>query len=235
MKRNNIFMWAYISFIFISIIIRTVHDFPLWYPLVLAITVSSILFSLEDMFSTFGNLYKDLYDIADNIILQINNINKYELNFLEKLKYDKAFNDSRIDIHNIIEILKPLEKSATETKAIIEDFKRDNIKNRKKQKIFEGISDIFLYNGFLLLFCVLIFSPFIYLPALLQEGITVFSFAVILLTQQMKVAISKTIKDTSANCNRVISEYKNSREGLATLINAIDKCKREEKENGDAH
>ena len=68
MKRNDIFMWAYISFIFVCIILRMNWAFPLWGAVVIAITISSVFFATEDLLSSVARFLQETCDVADKFI-----------------------------------------------------------------------------------------------------------------------------------------------------------------------
>lgn len=57
MKRNRLFMWAYICFIVIATILRLFTSYVLWQAIVVAVTVSGIFFALEQLFSVLYNKY----------------------------------------------------------------------------------------------------------------------------------------------------------------------------------
>lgn len=82
MKRNDIFMWAYITFVFFCIVLRIFWSFPLWGAVVLAITISSMFFAVEDICSSIARFSKETCDIADNFILTARKEISKDLEFL---------------------------------------------------------------------------------------------------------------------------------------------------------
>lgn len=65
MKRNNLFMLAYIIFIFICVAVRFFGEFPQWQVLVVAITATSWVFSLADFNHTVAS---ELHAISKDIL-----------------------------------------------------------------------------------------------------------------------------------------------------------------------
>lgn len=62
MKRNNIFMFAYIVFVFLCSLIKPFYDFPMWSRIVVAVTVASWVFAISDCLSCISNIQKELVD-----------------------------------------------------------------------------------------------------------------------------------------------------------------------------
>ena len=58
MKRNNIFMLAYIIFIFLCVEVKSFWDFPMWGKIIAAVTTASWLFAVSDCFSCAANVHQ---------------------------------------------------------------------------------------------------------------------------------------------------------------------------------
>ena len=86
MKRNNMFMWAYISFIFVSICTRIHCEYSLWSPLVMAVTISSILFAIEDLSSSFEKKLNDSCNTLETFVIKARKETEKELESLQDVK-----------------------------------------------------------------------------------------------------------------------------------------------------
>lgn len=237
MKRNNIFMWAYISFIFISGIVRIISDFPLWSSIVLAITISSFIFAFEDFYSTISNMYKDLYNISKNFISETKNKIAEDLVFLHSVRSKtELYKKSKYDIFDIEKSFETLEEKCNCAEKKLKKIETDMNNNFGMYKKYKKLAFICSFMGFLLLFCTLVFTSFVTVPTLLQEIITVFSFAIILSTQQFKVLAYKRIERNTVNSEDAVKAYEKASKALTEVCQRVDYLfsliEESEKENG---
>lgn len=232
MKRNNIFMWAYIIFIFIAIGFRFSSDYSLWTPLVIAITISSILFSVEDLFISLAKLSSNLCDIQENFTPTAREMVERSLAFYEEAsKKTKAFEHTEYDLsglqssgeHNIATLKKMIQR--------ISDLENQATSGRKEQSKFQKIATIFAFLGFLCLFCTLIIASEITISTVAQEIFTVFSFSVILITHQINIVKSMKINDYMVNIQDIQQQQKEADEHLSLtmkqyneLIELLEDC-----------
>lgn len=211
MNRNNIFMRAYIIFIFVCLCVRPFWGYPLWGSVVLAITLSSIFFAIEDLKALCAQTLKEQCDIGDDYIIS----SKVEISQNEKLiekvnlfvkekggEYDltdlqKYFDEKKDTVSKIIEHNEEIEKVI-------------KIK-RSSQKKYEKDAEKFLFMGYFVLFCTLIFSPEA-VPTLFQEMLSVLSFGIILATQQRKDKYAKIIENEIKNSNKVLDAQEMARQ-----------------------
>ena len=195
MKKNNVFMWAYITAIYICVHVRAFVDYALWDSIVLAITVSSGFFAVEDFFSVGHSFLKESCDILENYIIKAKTNSKEDRDFFEKLKKklvsDPKLEELNADMNNSYESLIALAKNTISNAELVE---RQIGASRLKMKKYDTIANILAYLGFLCLFCLVFFSPYIFVSDRLQEIITVMSFAIIMATQQLKQHFTLTIK-----------------------------------------
>lgn len=195
MKKNNVFMWAYITAIYICVLVRAFVDYALWDSIVLAITVSCGFFAVEDFFSVGHSFLKESCDILKNYIIKAKTNSKEDRDFFEKLKKklvsDPKLEELNADMNNSYESLIALAKNTISNAELVE---RQIGASRLKMKKYDTIANILAYLGFLCLFCLVFFSPYIFVSDRLQEIITVMSFAIIMATQQLKQHFTLTIK-----------------------------------------
>lgn len=201
MKRNNIFMWAYITFIGISIILRIFLNYAIWNPIVIAITISSMFFAFEDLFHLLYQTQKKSCDMTENFIFDAKKKKEPAIMFFSKLDNKAAeYEGTRYD-------LTKLQKQAANEKTRLEEIiellnqlDELNEKDRKKEKRLKVTSQSFAYAGFLLLFVSMIACTLISVPQIVQEILTVLSFAIILITQQINnIAVDKIQKENKRN------------------------------------
>ena len=185
MKRNNIFMWAYISFIIFSALLRMFVEFSLWSPIVLAITVSSVFFALEDMYASFYHSLKDSIDIVDNYLSEERKKYDREMRYVAKLgRAISLYEDSIQDIMSK-DSYESLRDSYHKAYDLIGSLEKDNEEKRNKLKTYKKATNICAYFGFLCLFFTLIIASSLPVPEIVQEILTVVPFALILITRQI--------------------------------------------------
>ena len=208
MKRNDIFMWAYITFVFFSIILRIFWEFPLWEPVVLAITISSMIFAAEDLFSSLARFLKESCDIADGFISTTRQEISKEREFLAivdkkaEIHKDKEYNISDINTsYNLIR------NAIIKLEQHVESFEKTITGKKNLQMLYQKCANLMAYAGFLCLFCVLIFSSIGTVSTLFQEIMTVLAFGVVLVTQQLNLHTKKKIKKDIADSEFAINAH----------------------------
>lgn len=169
MKRNNIFMLAYIVFIFLCAWIKSINDFPMWGRLVVAITTASWAFAISDCCSSISNLLKDTYEaqfpLVDATSFRTNQVKEHLLQ-----------RQSEKSVEPTIEL-------ADSCKKICENILGIISKMNKTAKVLEITSMVITFSAFLLFLCALSFDPVYNYFFIRQEGFTVLSFGMILLAQ----------------------------------------------------
>lgn len=169
MKRNNIFMLAYIAFIFLCAWIKPIYDFPMWGRIVAAITTASWAFAVSDCCSSISNIQKDTYvtyfPLVDTAIFKINQIKKH------LLKRQSEQSDEPT-----IEIVDSCRKRCENILGVI-------TKMNKTSRILEIASIAMTFFAFLLFLCTLAFEPVYNYFFIRQDGLTVLSFGMILFAQ----------------------------------------------------
>lgn len=223
MKRNNIFMWAYISFIVICSILRICINFFLWTPIVLAITVSSLLFAFEDLFTSIAKAITDSMNITVDFTTEARKKLKKDFDFFDKL-------DEKVTLHkneepDLIKLQASLESvrtSLSEMEQIIEKLEQDTKDDKCSLKKYRKAANVFTYLGFLLLFCVMVFASFIHIPLIIQEILTVVTFAVILITQQIYYKQLEKINDERTTSKAALEAQEQARNKLAESEKKFD-------------
>ena len=231
MKRNAIFMWAYITFIGISVILRVILDFTLWNPIIFAITFSSMFFAIEDFFTLLYQTKKKSCDITDDFVTRARTKKEEALSFFLKLDENvEKYKDTECDLTKLQEKALTPKNRTKKVLEIIDDLEKLNFEDRKKEKKFKIASHIFAYIGFLLLFVSLIVATLITVSPLIQEIITVVSFAIILITQQLNNyfidKIEKENKENKELLQKIVTEsdqWADIKERFEGIIERIEK------------
>ena len=169
MKRNNIFMFSYIIFIFLCSLIKLHYNFPMWGRIVVAVTSASWLFAISDCCSSISRLLKNYYEtqfpLVDVAKFRINQIKKHLSKQVEEMKNDSTILTVESCDKRCINII-------------------DSITNMNKlSDSLDKLSVILTFFAFLLFLCTLSFEPIFNYLFIRQEGLTVLSFGMILAAQ----------------------------------------------------
>lgn len=221
MERNNIFMWAYITFIIVAAFMRLFFDYVLWTPLVIAITISSILFAFEDLYTSLAKTLSDMCAISEELAT----IARKEAGKVSPL-YEKmskiSFENIEYDTSSLQESLRYGKDQLTQMFQNSTDLDQVSMSVRKKQVRHQRSADFFAYSGFLCLFFIMIFASLLTIPAVFQDIITVFSFSVILITHQMNINESKKIKSSLMRYQEFLRLYEEVDERLPIMEKAYN-------------
>lgn len=169
MNRNNIFMGAYIVFIFICAWIGPIPEFKMWGRVVVAITTASWLFAFSDCLNSMANWVKDLYKKFDPLI-KASSENLFYLNEELRRKDKTQISEKKLaDIDLLI--------------IGIERIHKKNCFAYKLGAVFVILSTVVVFLAFLLFLCILSIDSLYnhFYPR--QEMLTVFSFGMILSAQ----------------------------------------------------
>lgn len=222
MNRNNIFMISYIIFIAVCAIIKIIWDYPMWGKIVAAITCSSWFFALADSEAddyTDLDEYRGIYsNYTEQASAKIKSVLS-ELNCrLLALKNAEVTDNSKQTIEegikhfeDLIAIVRECEEECAEEK---EKIQKDYL-SMKHKKI---MASVYAAAGFFSFFCVLAFEKVANLAIDIQDYLTVYAFAIILLTQYFS-----TEKRTLRNCKRKqAQELCKKWDGLLMRVQGVD-------------
>ena len=124
----------------------------------------------------------------------------------------------------------------------IEQFEADVSSRRTIQKRFEVWANSIAFVGFLVLFIILIIEPYISLPSIAQEMISVVSFAIVLFSQLIDGIADERIMNDINNRKEAIRRQNEVRNVLEEASKKIDEymalltsndTETEEEENAD--
>lgn len=205
MKRNNLFMLAYIIFIFVSSWLRVVYDYPMWPKLVAAITIASFFLIISDLvYSLIKNTYENMQTETEYIAViqeEFGAMQKYAQEYLKE-KVDKIDEIKKVKIEETIESMDGKLKS-------IRERAKNIINYCEKYKI---VADTFTVLGFLSFFFILVFETVSSFIIGILDLITVLSFGFVLLTQYFS---EKQINDIA----EVVADYTGMKNSIMALKN----------------
>lgn len=243
LKRNNIFMLAYITFMLLSVIIRMFLDYALWEPLILAISVSSIFFAADGFCNSVVQSIKNTCDLASEYIAESKRNCHKDALFLEKIeKIRKTYQGNASELPEVVLSHESLDDMHAQMVQGIEQFEADVSSRRTTQKKFEVWANSLAFVGFLVLFIILIIEPYISLPSIVQEMISVVSFAIVLFSQLIDGIADERIKNDINNRKEAIRRQNEVRNVLEEASKKIDEymallisndTETEEEENAD--
>lgn len=218
MERNNLFMKAYISFIFIAMFLRLRFSYPLWSPLVMAITLSSVLFSIEDLYASFARAQGNLCDIKDDFTSTALKRAEKALSFHEKISNDLTlFENMGYDTSNLQKTVEHAKRQLTEMMQKLSSIEHESAYARKKQDEFQNKANFFTYAGFLILFCTLILTSMFTITTIVQDFFTVLSFSVILITHQINTDKSLKITEYMEKSKEILQDLEEVEKGVSNM------------------
>ena len=153
------------------------------------------------------------------------------VNFFLKLDQKaEEYEGSKYDLSILQNRSSNLRKKTDGMLQILDQLEQLNDDDRKKEERLKRASYVFAYIGFLLLFVSLIMCTLISIPQLVQEMLTVFSFAIILVTQQINnIAVEKIQKEDKKNkdliekFNLEDAEWTTIAQQFDEMVESIDK------------
>ena len=175
MKRspNKILMLVYILFIFIAVFTKHLYSYSKWSHISTAITVTSCVLVLSDLFESFAAILQD----------SVSTIKPKLQSYLPLVQHHKRINRfSHVELAD--EYGKSTGKTIGQTLNNIETsalHMLDTVKKEEKtKKVFIQASSTFMFAGFLLFPCTLLYEPVFSFFHNKLDGLSVLAFATIL-------------------------------------------------------
>ena len=219
MKRNNLFMLSYIIFIFIAFFVKLFCDFPMWPPLVTAITIASCIFACSDIVDVvaeeYGNDEKSFTPLLDSALekcVHLETVFQSNAGKLQDYKENGSY---------LAEVLLegPTQLDAVK-KQLTEITNGINLK-RTVSSCCNKVSKPLLIVGYLSFFCTVTFETINGILVPIQDYLTVFAFGLLLATQyfgnyarEEHVALEKNYTEANALLE---DTYKTTNDALAFL------------------
>lgn len=207
MKKNYLFLISFTLFIFLSVIVKSYCDYPMWPTIVSAVTVASFFFSFADLTGVKGramrNLSEETIDGIDCSLFEISKI--------------------KSTLSKLIECTSENEKAhylttKNNVDALENHYLRAQSIMKRDIKISSGLkitSILFTMVGFLLLFSIMTFDSFANWFIGRQDIMTVMSFGCILLSQLLDTLIDDARehwRNLVSNLNKALDALKKTYE-----------------------
>ena len=218
MSRNNIFMWAYITFMILSCIVRSITEFSMWSSIVIAITISSMFFAIEDLLASICGMYRRLTEITEQGVPHIKE--NFQEDIAVEARIARAYEenmDLKSELSEQFPHFENLQSYNGKIEKIIADIENDITKGKRISNSCHWISIIFAYLGFLLLFATMILVSFIDISTLIQELMTVISFAIILATNQISCIASDYVRKEENELTNILRNYDEAVKGTKEM------------------
>ena len=203
MKRNSMFMLAYIIFIFISLIVRFFFDYELWAPIISAITIASCMFAVSDIFHTAATTYSDdaktFIPMLDGALQKIERIEAtYKANELGISRCKEMGS-------GLAGVLSEWPTMVNKTKSELNNIKKTVNRKMTVAKVYNSLVNPLTVIGFLSFFCTITFEPINNLMVSVQDYLTVFAFGIILVTQYFSNCSKEQHEELEAHYNEANS------------------------------
>lgn len=192
-------------------IVRCITDFSMWSPIVVSITISSMFFAIEDLFSSISKMYGRLNKIRAQGVSDLKY--KFQQDVEAESRVTKVYEENKDIAPELKTLFTHFEKVQSyneEIETLITSLERDNEKSKKTYKVCHITSIIFSFLGFLLLFASMILVSFVDVSIKTQELITVLSFAIILATSQISSSAAENVKKEEDATAHVLKSYDNA-------------------------
>ena len=181
MKRNNLFMLSYIIFIFIAFIVKLFYNYPMWPPLVTAITVASCIFACADIVDVvaeeYGNDERSFTPLLDSALEKCDQLEAVFQNNAGKLQEYKEKGSCLAEV-----LLEGPTQLDDVKKQLIEISNGIELK-RTVSSCCNKMSKPLLIVGYLSFFCTVTFDTINSVLVPMQDYLTVFAFGLLLATQ----------------------------------------------------
>lgn len=181
MKRNNLFMLSYIIFIFIAFFVKLFCDYPMWPPLVTAITVASCIFACSDIVDVvaeeYGNDVKSFTPLMDSALEKCGHLDTVFQNNVGKLQ------EYKVTGSDLAEVLLEGPPQLDDVKKQLTEIKNGINLKRTVSSCCQKVSKPLLIAGYLSFFCTITFETVNGVLVPTQDLLTVFAFGLLLATQ----------------------------------------------------
>ncbi len=179
MKRNNLFMIAYILFIFIAFGVKFFYAYPMWAPIVTAITISSCIFTCADIADVVAKEY-------GNDVITFSPLIESAAEKCQKLDGYIKKNDillTQSTENEIATVLLEGPETWGDTQRQIEKIQKGLEVKKKVSAFCKKAASPLVVLGFLAFFCTVTFESINMLLVPIQDYLSVFSFGVLMVTQ----------------------------------------------------
>jgi len=227
-KRNNMFMLSYTIFIFVAFVARLHWDFPMWAPIVTAITVASCIFSCADISNIVSVEYatdvKDFTPLLDGAMEKCKYIEEFYSKHHAKLVQLKERDE------NMAEVLMEGPEIIADTRKQLTEICNGLKLKKIMSAICRALTNSLVVIGFLSFFCTITFEPVNVWLVPIQDYLTVLAFGIMMLTQYFGNSVKESHFDLEKNYNEANTLLNGINE---VLINASTILEQEVSNNAD--
>ena len=191
MKRNDMFMLAYIIFMVIAVVTRIFFDYQMWKPLVAAITCSSWMFAVADHYLLVSNevlkLTSKQKELMEYALKQYTKTATAIDNRIESLNNSRNKDSATSSINNELEYLFKTKSNLSFCQNGYSKMEKTLNSIINKNKKHQQEARIYTVVGFLLFFCTITFEPISSFAIKIQDLLSVLAFTMILFTNYSTV------------------------------------------------
>lgn len=224
MRRNNIFMGAYIVFVFICFFARLKSEYSAWPSVVSAVAISSAFFAFADFLYIYAQSLRGICDVTNSYISDAREMLDEErwifLGFRERIRECSL---EEFDFSEMTKLIDLVMEENGKTEEWIKENEAATLKKQKEVKRDKAAAAFLTFLGFLLFLCIVVFDTLATACVAIQDTISVFAFGLILVTQYVHTILSeKTQKDVLERDEKRKS-YDKRREHMEILKEKVNK------------
>ena len=236
MKRNNIFMWTYIVAIILCSVYRTSQEISSWSAVVLAVTVSSMFFALEDLLISINQILQESNSYAERYIAEVKSSLDKECDILARVSNKITHvTKSKEKIERIHRMHSSFDESIGKVRSQIQEYEKHINVSNKFIKNYHWFEYMAAFSGFFSIFLIMFFPEKIQVSAVNQEQLTVLSFAVVLITRQINQYVAEKITRNTEAIALLMEQREESINKSIELEETVDNLsKRREQEKEEA-
>lgn len=223
MKRNNILMGAYITFIFICYLARVESEYESWDSVVSAVTISSALFAVADFLYIYAQSLSGICDIARDYIEDTRNkLDEEKKVFSEIRKRVEACSMREFDFSEMTIEIDSIMAANQKTETWLQEYTALTKKKERTSKRNSFFAVIFTFLGFLSFLCIVVFSSLASACSNIQDLISVFAFGVILSTQYIHTILTEKMQKDAEKRDQKKAFHNESRSRLTGIKEKVD-------------
>lgn len=221
MTKNNWLMISYIAFLFLSTIVRSFMDFPMWETLVIAVTISGGFLTYSECYESSYDFLKKSNEKTEQWLDKFRATTNSEIKTCEEMI--ASIEDSHIETDYYLGLIEHIKIISDDLKARFDndEIARHRKRQRKTEKIYYVVSVVLSIIGFLLFFCILVFRPVEAFFAKSQSSYTVLAFAVMLSSQFSRSYADNKTALAEKDITDKYKEYEAQREEFVSLKDAL--------------
>lgn len=230
MKKQDIFLFAYIVFILVCVVVHQSGNYPKWESTVAAVSFSSMFLAYADVFMVVS---KGVLKVCDTGISTMNIMNKRlraEKEALEEIS--TLISSVPKDKFNISEIecaFDEMEKKHEELETEFLNFERDHKKLFYRSKNTGCMSNVMYFLGFFSFLCIMSFYPITDKTNELQTVVSVIAFVIVLSTQLFNSLLAtiidkrrKQAENKNSVFNKKVEELESVKQKVRDFVESVN-------------